>query len=173
MLISTYHLFYMKSMMLQPIHLKLTPSNLLLGLLAAVSIVSCAAAVNLPIPLKFKFVIIALIIISSAYFILRDALLRLSWSWQTLEVNNKGVLTITNKRGQKFQPTPAPHSFIHAACTILNFKRTDFKCEGFKLALPPLILFANAENTDELRHLRVWLRWFKHQGDLATSDLAA
>ena len=42
-------------------------------------------------------------------------------------------------------------------------------------ALPPVILLPNAEYADELRRLRVWLRWFKHaenQEDLA-ADLAA
>ena len=97
-------------------------------------------------------------LLSSNYFICRDALLLLPWSWQRLEVNNKGELTITNKRGQQFQPALAPSSFIHAACTILNFKRV-----GFNLAHLPVILMTSAENADELRRLRVWLRWFKHE----------
>ena len=158
---------------MQAIHIKLLPSTLLLGLLAAISIIACAIIVSLPIALGLlnsfttKLVIIALILVSSAYFILRDALLMLPNSWQTIDVDNKGDLKITNYRGQVFQPTLAPSSFIHAAYTILNFKR-----EGFKLALPPVILMANAENENELRRLRVWLRWFKHQ-DSAEADLAA
>ncbi len=157
--------------MLQAIHIQLLPSKLLLGLLAAVSMVCCLVIIMLPISLFLKLLIIALILLSSAYFICRDVLLLLPNSWQSLEVNNKGVLTIVNKKGQQFQPALAPIAFIHAACTILNFKRPDFKREGFKLAQPPMILFANAENADELRRLRVWLRWFKHQEDLSV-DLA-
>jgi toxin CptA len=154
--------------MLQAIHIKLLPSNLLLGLLLAISIVAGAIILSLPIPLYIKLVIIALILISSAYFIVRDALLTLPWSWKSLDVDSKGELTITNKRGQQFQPVLAASSFIHAACTILNFKRN-----GLKLALIPVILITSAENENELRRLRVWLRWFKHQEDLSAADLAA
>ena len=147
----------MRAVLLQPIYIKLMPSNLLLGLLGIVSITCCVILLSLPIPLYIKLDIIALILASSAYFILRDALLLLPWSWQSVDVNSKGELTITNKHGQQFQPTLAQSSFIHAACTILNFKR-----KGFKFVSPAVILFVNANNRDELRRLRVWLRWFKH-----------
>lgn len=150
----------MRQDLLQAIHIKLIASKLLLGLLLAISIVACAIMISLPISPYIKVVIIALILASSAYFILRDALLLLPWSWQSVDVNSKGALTITNKHGQQFQPTLAPSTFIHAACTILNFKR-----KGFKFVSPAVILFANANNQDELRRLRVWLRWFKHQED--------
>ena len=159
---------------MQPIHIKLLPSKLLLGLLLAISIAACAIIVSLPIALDLlnsfttKLLIIALILVSSAYFIMRDALLMLPWSWKTIDVDNKGGMKITNKRGQVFQPALAPSSFIHAVCTILNFKR-----DGFKSALPSVILFSSAESENELRRLRVWLRWFKHQDDLSVSDLAA
>lgn len=148
--------------MLQAIYITIMPSKLLLGLLLAISIVACAMMLIIPISLVIQLAIIALILVSSVYFILRDALLLLPWSWKSLEVNSKGELSITNKRGQQFQPELASNSFIHAACTILNLKR-----DGFKLALAPVILLPIAENADELRRLRVWLRWFKHQDDSA------
>jgi hypothetical protein len=152
--------------MLQPIHIKLSPSKLLLGLISGVSIACCWVLIILPIVLYLKLAIIALIAASSIFFILRDVLLRLPNSWQVLEVNQKGELKMINKSGQQFQLIPAPNSFIHAACSLLNFER-----KGFKL-LPPVILLQNAAHADELRRLRVWLHWFKHQEDLA-ADLAA
>jgi hypothetical protein len=158
----------MHAILPQAIQIKLMPSYLLLGLLGGVSIACCLIIIALPVVLAFKLVIIALILLSSTYFIARDALLLLPWSWQMLEVNTKGELTIINRYGLQFQPALAPSSFIHAACTILNFKRA-----GLKFALPPLILFANTNNQDELRRLRVWLRWFKHQEDLSVADLVA
>lgn len=153
---------------LQAIHIKLLPSKLLLGLLLAISMLACSIIASLPIVLYIKILTIALILLSSAYFILRDALLLLPWSWQSLDVNSKGELMMSNKSGKQFHPTLAPRSFIHAAFTILNFKHI-----GFKLALMPVILITSAENENELRRLRVWLRWFKHQDDLSVADLAA
>jgi hypothetical protein len=168
MRISTYYLFIM---LMQPIHIKLTPSKLLLGLISSVSIACCLILMSLPILLAIKCVIIALIIASSVFFILRDVLLRLPSSWEIIDVDNKGALTLTNKSGQQFQLTPAPNSFIHAGCSVLNFERN-----GFKFASPSVILLANAEHADELRRLRVWLRWFKHQAsnqEGLSADLAA
>ena len=158
----------MRHDLLQAIHIKLKPSKLLLGLLLAISIVACTIIISLPIALFLKLVIIALILASSAYFILRDALLLLPNSWQIVEVDSKGELTISNKNGLKFQPKLAASSFIHTACTILNFKR-----EGFKFVLPAVVLLSSTENENDLRRLRVWLRWFKHQDDLSVVDLAA
>ena len=163
----------MRAVLPQAIQIKLLPSYLLLGLLSAVSIACCAIILLQPISPLIKLFIITLILLSSAYFSCRDALLLLPWSLQWLEVNHKGELTITDNRGQQFQPALAPSTFIHAACTILNFKRNHFKS-----ALPPIILFAHTNNQDELRRLRIWLRWFKrielvNQKDLSAADLAA
>jgi hypothetical protein len=62
---------------LQAIHIKLMPSTLLLGLLLAIAIVACSIIVSLPMVLYIKFIIIALILLTSAYFIARDAWLLL------------------------------------------------------------------------------------------------
>jgi hypothetical protein len=65
----------MHAILPQAIQIKLMPSYLLLGLLCSVSIACCAILIALPVVLAFKLVIIALILLSSAYFIARDALL--------------------------------------------------------------------------------------------------
>ena len=147
----------MKSV-LQPIHIKLKHSNLILGLLLGVSIACCFILPTLPLSLMIKLATIFLIMISSGYLIWRDALLMLPWSWQILDVNAKGELSITNNRGEVFQPALAINSFIHTKLVILNFKRN-----GFKFAPAPVIVWVSQENEHELRRLRVWLRWFKTQ----------
>jgi hypothetical protein len=144
----------------------------MLGLLSGISIACCLILFNLPIPLDVTLATIALIIISTLYFIFCDALLMLPWSWQMLDVDTKGKLTITNRRGQQFQPELNANTFIHEKMIILNFKR-----RRLQLALPPVILFTIAENANELRRLRVWLRWFKrddaNQDDLSDAELEA
>jgi hypothetical protein len=161
----------MRPILVQPIYIKLMPSKLILGLIICVSITACVILLYLPIYFGIKLAIIALILASSTYYILRDALLRLPWSWQALEVDNKGQLKIVNQGGTQFQPVLAASSFVHSNLTILNFKSV-----GFRLALPPVILLTSAQNADQLRRLRVWLRWFrrdeiKDQDDLSEADL--
>lgn len=153
----------MKPVLPQAIHIQLMPSYLLLGLLSGVSIVCCWIVLQQVISVDIKLAIIALIVMSSAYYIVRDALLLLPWSWKMVQVDYKGELTITNQRGQQFQPVLAASCFIHEACTILNFKGHEFNYNVFRFGLQPVILFNSRKNDNELRRLRVWLRWFKHE----------
>lgn len=155
----------MKPVLPKAIVIQLLPSVLLLGLLVAVATVSVMIILILPIILLIKCAVFLLIIASTLYFILRDALLILPWSWQTIEVDVKGVLKLTNKRQQQFKPQLAASSFTHQYLTILNCKR-----DGLDWALPPvLLLHSFSENLanqfeakDSLRRLRVWVRLFKH-----------
>jgi hypothetical protein len=151
----------MKPILHQAIRIHLKPSHLMWVLQSLISIISCWILVVLPIALVIKLVMISLVIASSLYFILRDTLQVLPWSWQVLEVNNKGQLSLINRCGQQFQPALAESTFIHAHLTIINFKRKDI-CLG----LPPVILPAtlankDLESEDQIRRLRVWLRWAK------------
>ena len=147
----------MRPSLAQPIYIKLMPSKLMLGFIIGVSIISIVILLYLPISVSIKLAVIALILASSTYFILRDSLLWLPWSWNAVEVDNKGQLKISNQRGEEFQPALAASSFVHANLTILNFKQA-----SIMRALPQVILFNSTQNADEMRRLRVWLRWNKH-----------
>jgi hypothetical protein len=158
----------MKPTLHQAIHIQFRPSGLMLGLLSLISIICCWILLVLPIAPSIKFVVILLVLASSAYFILRDALLMLPWSWKVLDVDSKGQLKMTNQRGQQLQPALAEHTFIHTQLIILNFRR-----EGINLALTPAIFLFNHANTDNSRRLRVWLRWAKHSQKSHQEDLLA
>lgn len=160
----------MKPILSKSIVIQLAPSPLLLGLLLLVATASAIIILFVPIMLAIKCAVFVLISASTAYFIGRDALLMLPWSWQTIEVDVKGELKLTNKKQEVFKPQIAATSFTHQHLTILNFKRN-----GLKLALPPILLLPNfsakekyckddgeSADNDELRRLRVWMRLFKH-----------
>lgn len=156
----------MRPSLTQTIYIRMMPSKITLGLIVLVSIISCVILWFLPIFLVIKIAAISVVLLSSIYFSLRDALLLLPWSWQLLEVNSKAQLTITNKRGEQFLPALHEASFIHAKLCILNFKS-----KPFKLGLAPVVLFNNVENVEEMRRLRVWLKWSKaNQQDADTLD---
>lgn len=144
---------------LQPIFIKAEPSLLLMGLLLAIAMLSCAIITIMPLNISLKMALCLLVIGSSGYCILRDALLVLPWSWQLIQVNIHGELTVTNKKGQQFKPKLRANSFIHECLTILNFSQV-----GFKNSIPSIMLL-NIKH-DEMRKLRVWLRWFKHDNKL-------
>ena len=140
---------------LQPIFIKAEASLLLMGFLLAIAMLSCAITTIMPLNIGFIVAICLLVIGSTGYYILRDALLYLPWSWKLIQVNSRGELTVTNKKGQQFKPRLCANSFIHEYLTILNFTQVSFKNNT------PSIVLLNFKQ-DEIRKLRVWLRWFKH-----------
>ncbi|HSI24873.1 MAG TPA: hypothetical protein VK952_04550 [Methylotenera sp.] len=151
----------MKPILHQAIRIQVKPSHLMWVLQGLISILSCWILVVMPIALPIKLVMIGLVVTSSLYFVLRDTLQMLPWSWQVLEINNKGQLSLINRRGQQFEPALAESTFIHAQLTIINFQR-----KGYRLGLPPVILLTglvnkDIANEDQVRRLRVWLRWAK------------
>ncbi len=154
----------MRAQLNQAIEITFEPSILLLGLLLSIAIVSAIIVAMLPITFLIKLAIIALIVLTSFYYILRDCLLLLPWSWQSVEVNHAGKLRLTNQQGQQFSPKVHACSLVNAQLIVLNFEGKSIK-KGIFNHLPSLILFLNATNAEQHRQLRVWLRWWKHIND--------
>ncbi len=55
-----------------------------------------------------------MIVASSIYYSLRDALLVLPWSWRLIEVDRKGKLKILNQSVETFTPALHASFFVHA-----------------------------------------------------------
>lgn len=151
----------MNKRLLPAIDVVLEPSLLLLSTLTVISILSCFGISVLPAPFSIKLFMIAVIIFSTLYYVLRDALLLLPWSWYRIEVTSVGQLRLTNKQGQQFMPELSPTSFIHPLLVILNAKYSISKQILSVGTLPAVVLFVTPSNQQH-RQLRVWLRWWKH-----------
>jgi hypothetical protein len=150
----------MKARIIQAIDITVNPSFLLLGLLCLISILSCVIVIMLPMHGLFKIGMLIVIIVSTGYYTLRDALRLLPSSWQRLKVSCNGQLQLMNKQGKQFTPYLAPTCFIHPWIIILNIQPTTDRQRLFGV-LPAVILFA--DDTQQHRRLRVWLRWWQHQ----------
>ena len=148
----------MRALFTKPIVIHLYPSLLLLGLLFVVATQSSLILFTLPIGLAFKIAIFALIVLTSAYYIARDAMLILPWSWKSVIVDTKGMLTIINNRNHRFKRHLEISSIVHDQCVILNLQN-----EGFSFALHSVLLLNNVDNPEALRRLRVWLLLYKNK----------
>lgn len=151
----------MKARLTQAIEIAVKPSPLLLGLLCLISILSCWIVILLPIYAGFKLFMLTMIIVSTSYYTLRDALRLLPWSWHRVEVNVDGQLQLINKQGKHFTADLAATSFIHPWLIILNMQAPAWKRRLLRRTLPAVILFADEQQ--QYRQFRVWLRWWKHQ----------
>jgi toxin CptA len=154
----------MRAQLNQAIEITFEPSFLLLGLIVTIAIVSAIITATLPIIFLVKLTMIVLIVFASLYYILRDCLYLLPWSWQHLEVNRFGEFRLINREGHVFRPIIHASSIVNSQLIVLNFEGKSLK-KGIFDYLPSLILFINATNTEQHRLLRVWLRWWKHTND--------
>jgi len=143
------------------IDILLQPSRLMLGVLLLISTLACVCVIIVAIPLSIKLCLLAVIIFSTVYFVLRDALYTLPWAWQRVEVSSAGVLRLTNQQGHQWKPVLLPSSLIHPWVVILNTKEPANK--WFNLPLPPVLIFPFAKQ--QHRHLRTWMKWWQHENN--------
>lgn len=149
----------MKARLNQAIEITLKPSLLLLGLLVGIAILSCVIIAILPMSFTIKLLMLAIIVVSTVYFILRDGLLVLPWSWQRVQVSSLGELSLINNQGQQFKPLLLASTIIHPWLVILNTRNPDGD-KRFNSSLMPVLVFPS--NAHQHRQLRVWLKWWKH-----------
>ena len=139
------------------IEIKLKPSKILLGCYSLISIVSLFSLYVLPIGQPLKWLATLLVIIATFYVVLRDALLRLPWSWQKVCVQPSGAIVLYTHK-QTLEVDLLNSSVNHPYLVVLNFKRIS-KQFGFQQAV--YLTHYRVKNPDQLRQLRVWLNWRK------------
>lgn len=147
----------MKKQVMPAIDIALKPSFMLFGALLLLAMLACIAVIIVAIPFAIKLFLLTIIIFSTVYYSLRDALYLLPWSWQRVQVTSLGQLRLTNQRGQQFTPDLHATCFIHPLLIILNTSIENLRTQR----LPAVLLFSQA-NDKQHRRLRVWLRWWQH-----------
>jgi hypothetical protein len=150
----------MKEKTLPPIHVILKPSYIILGYYFIISILCCVSIFIVTIPSSFKVLSLVTITLSFIYIVLRDVLLLLPWSWQSVSVTSLGELRMVNQKNQVFDIDLLPSTFNHPVLTVLNFKRIPFNMGWSSSAL---ITQWQVYDVQAYRRLRVWLKWWPHQ----------
>lgn len=149
----------MQQPLIPPITIEMMRSTLLLGLQSAIAIVSAFCISQLPVSGPLKLLAMIALSATTLYFIMRDALLLLPWSWRAIRVDSQGVLHLTSRKGVTIQPLLSATTFIHPQLIILNLQAT----AGLRARKAPVILFAEQTTQQNHRRLRVWLLWWNKQ----------
>jgi hypothetical protein len=150
----------MKEKTLPSIHVILKPSYVILGYYFFISTLCCVSILIVMIPSIVKVLSLVIITLSFIYIVLRDVLLLLPWSWQSVTVTSLGQLRLVNQKNQVFDIDLLPSTFNHPFLTVLNFKRMPFEM-GWCSAT--LITPWQVYDMQAYRRLRVWLKWWPHQ----------
>jgi hypothetical protein len=89
----------------------------------------------------------------SIYFILRDALLALPWSWCEISLNTKDEIVFTQNNNLSLHVEIQPSSVVMPLLMVLNIKPKGWRCSR------NLVLLSDSAEANELRRWRVWLKW--------------
>lgn len=150
----------------KPIRLDFKPSRLLVSILAAAGVGTCAILICMPLDGMLKMTLCLMVLLASSYHIMDKGLLWLPWSCIGLVLDAKGSnhiveLTVGTRSGAEQKITVLSNSFVASYLTVLNYQ-----VEGKYRQRSILMLPDNVE-ADGFRQLRVWLRWAR-QISLAT-----
>jgi hypothetical protein len=132
-------------------------SYYLLSILCLATALSILVITCMPLFLWLKTLLILLVIFSSAFYIARDALGLLPWSWVALEIDSQDKLQLTAQNGVQQTVTVLPESLVASYLIVLQVKIEQ------RFLRKSLILLPDSANSDDLRRLRVWLKWASHK----------
>jgi toxin CptA len=134
-------------------HFEFQPSRYLVILLAAMHGMAAAIVLLLNLPWEWKSALLAAVLASMLYYLLRDALLRLPSSCIGLFLGEQGGITLLRRDGRQVPCRILPASVVTPRLTVLNilaegdcFKRT-------------LVILPDSLKAELFRQLRVWLKW--------------
>lgn len=132
-----------------------------------VGVLSCLSVGFVPMATYIKIIWGVLVVFATAYFIARDALLRLPQSWSRIEVSNQGELRLTQRSGKVLEARVSMSSIVTAYWIVVHIQPSSksWLSRLNALFLPTtgaLILLPDSASEETLRQLKVWLRWWQH-----------
>ena len=138
---------------MKPSLLNLKPSFYLAYLLGLLSFIACGIVSILSLPLWMRAVAILVIVLVSAFYIARDALLILSAAWSAVYLNQKQQIMVQSVDGQQYPARVLPSTIVFPFVTILNFKVPD------SFWVQTMIILPDRVDADVFRRWRVFLTW--------------
>ncbi|HPX89530.1 MAG TPA: hypothetical protein PL133_09700 [Methylophilaceae bacterium] len=149
---------------MKPLNLTFRPSRILLCILIAAALFFIAMMFVVPASWRywsaFRWILTSLIMLATIYFIAKNALLSLPWSYVGLSVDSKNQLQLLRKDGVRLDVLVLPGTTVTAFLTVVHCQAKLptllQKILTFKVLILPDML-----NAEDYRLLRIWLRWAK------------
>jgi toxin CptA len=146
---------------LKPITLILQPSKILAVLLVCSGLFFTVLLLLVPAPLLLQVILLLMILVATSYFVLRDALLKLSWSWKMVALDKAGKWKFTQQDGLDISVNILPDSFVSAYLTVLHV--TPLNHRWFEIWQHRYVLLLQGNTKAEFfRKLRVSLLWGRY-----------
>lgn len=139
---------------MKPAELVLHASWKLAYLLMCIATMGCLIILLMPLNGWLKLSLILYIAVIATYIILRDVLLKLPYSYVSLELNKHKQIVLLQKDGQRFVCDVMPESVVFKPLTVLQVKPAG------AFFSRNIVIVANSVDSAEFRRWRVWLRWY-------------
>ncbi len=147
---------------MKPDILILQPSRILLALLVCAALFFGSMLFLVPLPSTLRLAILLMILGATIYFSLRDALLKLPWSFASLNINTQNQLQLVRKNGEQLDVNVQENTVVTPYLTVLNCQPNEAAFLQ-RLFTHHVLILPDTANTEAYRQLRVWLRWAKQQ----------
>ena len=136
-----------------PIRVRLRASLKLAVLLTVAHVAAIASFWPLAVAPSIKLAFGAIALASCGFFLLRDALLRLSGSVIAIELAEEGACVLTDRAGRERKGAVLGDSFVSSFLTVVRCRLIGQRRRR------SVVIFPDAVDGEEFRRLRVWLRW--------------
>lgn len=147
---------------MKPGTLLLQPSRILLVLLTCAALFFSAMLFLVPLPSALRLAILFLILAATIYFSLRDALLKLTWSFTSLNINAQNQLQLVRKNGKRLEVSVQENTVVTPYLTVLNCQLNEAVFLQ-RLFTHHVLILPDTADAEAYRRLRVWLRWAKRR----------
>lgn len=145
---------------MKPITLILQPSIKLTVILVIAGVFFGALLLLVSMPFLVVILFLLVVLLATIYFVMRDGLLTLPWSWKKVELNKAGEWRFTQNNGLSLTYNIANDSFVSEYLTVLHLLPAHYRWFKFWQHRYVLLLQYNTE-ADFFRKLRVSLLWGK------------
>lgn len=133
--------------------LSLRPSRLLATLLALAHGAAIAIILLVSIPQWLQALAVTCLAVQLFIVLRRHALLRAPDSLVAIEIHSDNTISVQMRRGEWSNCTVLGDSYVTAYLVVLNLRQADSR------AVKRVVILPDGIDAEELRRLRVWLRW--------------
>ncbi len=140
----------------------LRPSRQLAALLGLAGVACSALSAVLPVPVGIRVLLVLAVLLSMGYAIAHQALRRMPWSIDALEVGADNVLRVHLRRDGWREAQVLDSSYVTPWLVVVHLR-----LEGARL-MQPVTIIGDMADRDALRRLRVWMKWGRAHADAST-----
>lgn len=149
----------MRHYSVKPLAVTLRPSGRLAWTLGVAGGGGALLSALLPVPAGLRVLLVLAVLVSTGYAIAHQALRRMPWSIDALEIGADGSLRVHLPRRGWREAQVLDSSYVTPWLVVMHLQ-----VDGVRL-MQPVTIIGDMADPDALRRLRVWMKWGRAHAD--------